>query len=290
MASLSLLERKLEAIPEKEWSATVERTKRNLRRILEIQAQVEDIMRGREYMSFSMLTHMLEQCMEELEALLAEKVGEGEIVQWLRSRLEEEFGLKESKIEKIPLSAFVRERVKALGDKYSHRHIDIVKHLETDASVKMPVDVIEKVVDGLVKNAIENTPDGGRIELFVQESEKGVELVVKDFGVGIMASDCKRIFEGFFATQETIDYSSKRPFDFNAGGKGSDLLRMKVFAERYGFQLNMSSTRCGFLEQEGAICPGSIDQCKNCKSEADCMDSGSTSFFVFFPFGDKAQD
>jgi len=38
-----------------------------------------------------------------------------------------------------------------------------------------------------------------------------------------------------------MDYFSKHPFDFNAGGKGADLLRMKVFGERYGFQLNMTS-------------------------------------------------
>ena len=34
-------------------------------------------------------------------------------------------------------------------------------------------------------------------------------------------------------------YSSKRAFDFNAGGKGADLLRMKIFAERYGFKIKM---------------------------------------------------
>jgi hypothetical protein len=37
------------------------------------------------------------------------------------------------------------------------------------------------------------------------------------------------IFGGFFHTQETELYSSKRPYEFNAGGSGSDLLRTRVF-------------------------------------------------------------
>jgi sensor histidine kinase regulating citrate/malate metabolism len=144
---------------------------------------------------------------------------------------------------------------------------------------------MEKVVDGLVRNAVENTPDGGRVELSVRERGNGIELAVKDTGVGIDEEDRRRIFEGFFATQDTMDYSSKRPFDFNAGGKGADLLRMKVFSERYGFQLSMTSNRCRFLEQEGAACPGSIDRCGPCRKEADCLHSGGSTFRALFRAG-----
>ncbi len=283
MASLSLLAKKLEQIPKQEWSATVERAHRNLRRILDIQAQVEDIMMDREYKVYPMISSMLEQCAEELEALLAERVGEGEVVQWLRDRLEEEFGLKEDKVERMPLGEFVGERLKSLERMHAHRRVEIVEHLDSDWSVEAPRDVLEKVVDGLVKNAVENTPDGGRIEVLVRERGKGLELVVRDFGVGITEENSKRIFEGFFATQDTMDYSSKRPFDFNAGGKGSDLLRMKVFAERYGFQLSMTTTRCRFLEREGATCPGSVESCPECQGVKDCLDSGGSAFSAFFP-------
>jgi len=283
LASFTLLRKRLAAVPEAQWAKTVERAERNLRRILEIQLQVEDIMMGREYRAYSTMSFMLEQCIDELEALLAQKVGEGEVVQWLRERLEEEFGLRESTIEEIPLRRFLEERLRALQEKYTHRRVNMVKRIETEASVRMPRDVMEKTVDGLIKNAVENTPDGGRIELIVRESAGGLELTVRDYGVGIAEQNSRRIFEGCFATQETLNYSSKRPFDFNAGGKGSDLLRMKVFAERYGFQLNMTSTRCRFLAKEGAVCPGSIDSCSGCESENDCIASGNSSFSLFFP-------
>jgi signal transduction histidine kinase len=249
LGSLVILGKKLKALPKSEWAATFERAKRNLDRIVEIQYQVEDIMRDRTYGSYTVLSIMVDQCMDELESLVAEKLGEGEIVQWLRKRLEAEFGPRESKIVEIELNQFVAERLAATAPHFSHRNVQILPHLNENAVVGMPLDVMEKVIDGLIKNAVENTPDEGRVDIFVKENANGVLLEIKDYGVGIVPEDRKRIFEGFFSTQETMDYSSKHPFDFNAGGKGADLLRMKVFGERYGFQLNMTSRRCYFLKK-----------------------------------------
>ena len=158
LGSLVILSKKLKALPEKEWGATFERAKRNLDRILEIQYQVEDIMRGRKYRSYIILNIMLDQCMDELESLVAEKVGEGEIVKWLRNRLESEFGPRESQIEEIYLDRFVTERLEVIGQQCKQRNVDIISQLQDHVSIYMPSDVMEKVVDGLIKNAIENHP------------------------------------------------------------------------------------------------------------------------------------
>ena len=111
-------------------------------------------------------------------------------------------------------------------------------------------DVLQKVVDGLIRNAIENTPDEGKIEINVRKRGKGIEFVVHDYGVGITEENQRRIFEGFFVARDTMAYSSKRPFDFNAGGKGADLLRMKIFSERYNFKIDMTSSRCKFINAD----------------------------------------
>lgn len=283
LGSLVILTRKLEALPDKKWEPTFERAKRNLDRILEIQYQVEDIMRSREYRSYAVLNIMVDQCMDELESLVAEKVGEGGVVKWLRQRLEAEFGPRESNSEEIFLDRFVVERLAVLERDSAHRNVHMNRHFEEDVRIVMPPHVMQKVIDGLIKNALENTPDEGRVDIMVQNREDGALLVVKDFGVGILPEDRKRIFEGFFSTQKTMEYSSKHPFDFNAGGKGADLLRMKVFGERYDFQLNMTSTRCGFLAPPGKTCPGNIHSCDDSESEDDCINSGGTTFTVLFP-------
>ncbi|MBL7175596.1 MAG: PAS domain S-box protein [Desulfobacteraceae bacterium] len=282
-ASLDILAKKMAPLPEETWSQTMERAKRNLDRLLEIQYEVEDIMRDEDFASYHLLSLLLDQCSDELESLVAEETGEGPIIQKIRNRIEEIFGPKESEIRAIHLHGFVQERLGVLRPQFSHRQVEIVTHLESVPSICIPPDVLEKILDGLIKNAIENTPDEGRIDLTVRRKGTGVELEVHDYGVGITEEDQKRIFEGFFTTQETIAYSSKQPFDFNAGGKGADLLRMKIFSERYNFKIDMHSSRCRFITKESDICPGRISNCSFCTREEDCHHSGGTTFTLYFP-------
>ncbi|NCO58936.1 MAG: hypothetical protein COX16_00870 [Deltaproteobacteria bacterium CG23_combo_of_CG06-09_8_20_14_all_51_20] len=142
--------------------------------------------------------------------------------------------------------------------------------------------LLKKIVTGLIKNAVENTPGGGKVEIIVRDRSGGVELVVSDTGIGIIEEDQKLIFEGFYPTQDTNAYCSKRPYDFNAGGKGADLLRMVIFSERYKFKMGITSSRCRFILSATDICPGSIDNCPNCSNIEECYESGGTTFTVFF--------
>ncbi|NQU14556.1 MAG: PAS domain S-box protein [Desulfobacteraceae bacterium] len=281
-ASMNILSKRLSSLPEETWQPTIERAQRNLERILELQYQVEDIMRGRYYDTHHVLSWMLNECADELESLIAEEVGEGAVVETIRRRMDEIFGPKESASEEIFLDKFVFEIVEEAKPLFPHRQIDLNISLHPVPAIKMPPDVLKKVVMGLIKNAVENTPDEGKIEIFVRKKGKGAELAVRDYGVGITSANKRHIFEGFFTTQETMDYSSKRPFDFNAGGKGADLLRMKIFSERYNFQIKMTSSRCRHIPLDKDICPGRISACGFCKKKEDCHKSGGTTFTVFF--------
>ncbi len=139
---------------------------------------------------------------------------------------------------------------------------------------------------GLIKNAIENTPDEGKIKVKVRNRQKSIELVIKDAGVGILEEHRQRIFEGFFPIQDISSYSSKKPFDFNAGGRGADLLRIKIFSERFNFKLDMQSTRCQNIPHHSDVCPGRISDCSFCQSSEDCYASGGTTFRAVFPASD----
>ncbi|MGD8986270.1 MAG: PAS domain S-box protein [Desulfobacteraceae bacterium] len=282
-ASLNIISKKLATQSDDTWKPTVERAQRNLQRLLEIQYQVADIMRDKEYKAYERLSSVLDQTADELEALIAEEVGEVGVMERVRKRIEKTFGPKETVPEETPLDQYVKERLEALEPSFSHRQVEIRRHLEPAPPVCIPLDDLRKVIDGLIKNAIENTPDEGEIEVIVKKKGEGSELVVRDYGVGITEENQKRIFEGFFTTQETMAYSSKRPFDFNAGGKGADLLRMKIFSERYNFKIDMESSRCPCLPNAEDVCPGRISQCEYCKGKPECHRSGGTTFTVFFP-------
>jgi len=281
--SFNILKRKLDDIPRETWESTMEMAQRNLERIKDIQYEVEDIMRRRRYRSYKLINLILDQCSDELETLVAEEGGGDNAVGHIRNRVRELFGKKDMISDDIQLDTFVTKRLKDVSALFSHRDIKIMTKLDTTPALYLPVEVLEKIFDGLLKNAIENTPDEGKIEIEVKKKGKGTELLIRDYGVGIVEEAQSSVFEGFFSTQDAMNYSSKRPFDFNAGGKGIELLRMKIFSERYDFKIDMTSTRCRFIPKSSDICPGKISKCKFCKRVEDCFHSGGTSFFIYFP-------
>jgi len=59
----------------------------------------------------------------------------------------------------------------------------------------------KKVCISLLKNAIENTPDEGKIEVNGQCKDNEIRIDVHDYGVGITSQNQKMIFGGFFHTR-----------------------------------------------------------------------------------------
>lgn len=57
---------------------------------------------------------------------------------------------------------------------------------------------IGQVMSNLLENALKFTPMGGRITLGAQAAEEGVELTVRDTGVGIAPGEHEKIFERFY--------------------------------------------------------------------------------------------
>ena len=289
--SLMALTKRLKALPQDTWKPTIERAQRNLDRLLQIQYVVDDILQDREYRSYHIISELFDHCIDELETLVAEEIGERPTINRIRKRIEEIFGPSdESTSENIILDEYIKEEIDDLRPLYTHRQVELVTHFVPSPPLYIPRDVLQKVVKGLIKNAIENTPDEGKIEVTVLKKGEGTELSVRDYGVGITEEHQRRIFEGFFTTRHTDDYSTKTPFDFNAGGKGTDLLRMKIFSERYNFRIDLDSSRCKFIPHESDICPGRISDCSFCGKRKDCLSSGGTKFTVYFAPAREGQE
>jgi signal transduction histidine kinase len=282
-SSLMMMEKKLQRIPGFDYQGGMDRAQRSIQRLSEIQSEVEDIMKGKEHKVRRTLSKFLDLCGDEIEVLLAEQVGEGPVLKKVRERINELFTSGESEPKEIDLGAFVTEKLEEIRPLCSRRCVDLRTSVESTPPVWMPPDPLEKIVKGLVKNAIENTPDEGRIEISVRSRGEAVELRVQDSGVGIIPEHQKHIFEGFYPTQDTMLYRTGKTFEFNAGGRGADLLRMKIFSERFNFTISMVSRRCKYLPLTKDSCPGRISTCEFCKKTEDCYDSGGTTFEVLFP-------
>jgi signal transduction histidine kinase len=188
-----------------------------------------------------------------------------------------------SSFQPIFLYHFAEETLEKVKQAASHRDIRLNLEGVKDGYVVTDAKILEDILGGLLKNAIENTPDEGMVRILLEQKGQRLLLKVQDFGIGITEENQKCIFDGLFHTQETDLYASKKPYDFNAGGKGLDLLLMKLYGQRLGFVLSMESRRCIHLPTDKDLCPARISACPHCERPEDCFSSGGSTFYVSFP-------
>ena len=185
--------------------------------------------------------------------------------------------------EALPLFSIVTQAVEKAKQRAPHRTLRLEVEGARDLSLRLDGKILEEVLDGLLRNAIENTPDEGLIRVSFERKGARLQLKVEDFGIGITAENQAFIFDGLFHTQETDSYTSKKPYDFRAGGKGLDLRRMKLYGQRLGFDLSVESRRCVYIPTDRDLCPGRISACPHCEQTNDCLASGGSIFTLSSP-------
>jgi two-component system phosphate regulon sensor histidine kinase PhoR len=146
----------------------------------------------------------------------------------------------------------------------------------------LDIDLFGQAIETLIKNSIENTPDESEIFIKIHPEGEAVRLEVQDFGIGISLAELPFIFDGFHHTQDTDDYSTKTPYEFGAGGKGLELLRLKAVSEQGFLDINIDSVRCRYLPTALDHCPGCISLCPHVSSLEECKNSGGTTASILF--------
>jgi PAS domain S-box-containing protein len=283
MGNIRVLKRKIETSAlDSNLKGILDALERNTERLLRMQRETDEIFKVSQEMEATVLTDEMEFLRERLD-----QFGNVPSEVWshwsaLKEWLSQYNSGSTEGFQAIDLYPFVRIAVENAKQRSAHRKLEIQMEGKDGITIHMDPRVVGEVVTGLLKNAIENTPDGGTIGVTVEERENRVWIDVQDSGVGITEENQRYIFDGLFHTEETELYASKNPYDFGAGGKGLDLLRMKLYARRFGFEISMKSRRCGYIPTDKDLCPGNISLCEQCKTPQDCFDSGGSTFSVSF--------
>ncbi len=256
---------------------------RNVRKLLTLQDKVVDIVSHRPVKEKDLIVNVVKQAASIVSDLMAEEENRNVILEKIHDRIAAIYEVGETKFEKIYLRDFI-ENVFMRALSQSHRKTFMIKK-DVDETLTLHMDsaVLDKILSGLLKNAIENTPDEGKIEIRAYATDKDIVIDCTDHGVGITRENQAQIFGGFFHTQITEMYSTKKPFAFNAGGAGIDLLRIKILSERFGYVVDFVSKRCEFIMLESDQCPGKVSGCEHIQTKSECYNSGGSTFSIRFP-------
>ena len=263
---------------------TLDRGRRNVKRLIDLQEKIQDILNQKRVEKKERILDLIESAAGLVEEIKQDRDDRySEILETISTRLESLFAMNEIRKQEVLLGEFLHGICDFAWSAMGNRELNMVRNFDNSMCLFTDRDILEKVCNGLLKNAIENTPDQGLIEIVATKKNGEIRIEFRDTGVGITSDNQKMIFGGFFHTQDTMLYSSKRPYQFNAGGTGSDLLRIKTFSETLGFSVEFESSRCKFIPTDKEMCPGRISECHFISEKSECFSSGGSVFSIGFP-------
>jgi len=287
-ASMKILSKKLTALGienpdlKKVFEKIFTRGQRNLNRILDIQHEVEDLLRIKDFKAYHLLNKLLEACKDELSLLIESETDNPDIITRVHTTIERLFGPKKIHSKSLLLDEYLTKKIKEIRPEFHHRRCVLNTKIAKGVTIFIPPEILDTLITGILRNAIEYTPDRGKIDIVLRNTKNSAELIFTDHGIGFTQEKLHLVFENYFTPPDSLEYSTKHAYDFNAGGRGFDLLRIKLFSEQYDFQIRINSDRCRVIPTDEDICPGDITLCPACKTPNDCFNSGGTAIHIKF--------
>ncbi len=99
---------------------------------------------------------------------------------------------------------------------------------------------LRRAIANVVSNAIKFTPDGGLIEVWIENTGDALDLVVRDTGIGIDRSEQEHIFDKFYVLENTALHSTSAT-DYKGGGLGLGLSVVRGIIEAHGGKVFVES-------------------------------------------------
>ncbi|MFQ5452702.1 MAG: nitrogen regulation protein NR(II) [Candidatus Zixiibacteriota bacterium] len=108
---------------------------------------------------------------------------------------------KETKLEKINLSNIIETGLKQMETHAAKSNINIKSDIADGIFINGDSEKIHQVLLNLILNAIQASTPGSDIDVMLSTSSKYVDLIVKDFGIGIKEEEIDKIFDPFYTTK-----------------------------------------------------------------------------------------
>lgn len=145
-----------------------------------------------------------------------------------------EQGTLKPKFASVAVAAILEKTFKEMMPLLRQKNLE-VEPLTPDfnGSVEADGQQLEQLFCNLIGNAIKFTPNGGRISARINDVKTGIEITIRDSGIGIAPQYHEQIFERFYQ----VDGSATR----EAGGCGIGLAIVKSIAQMHGGSIRVRS-------------------------------------------------
>ena len=145
-----------------------------------------------------------------------------------------ESGSYQLNIREHDIVYIVEETTLSLKDYIERKGIELIIDPEMEEKIiKCDEHEIERCIVNLVSNAAKFTPEGGTIEVTIEDLDEKVKIIVKDTGIGIDKKYHDSIFNRF---NQVIDQGAK-----SKGGSGLGLTITKQIIDMHGGQISVES-------------------------------------------------
>jgi len=142
-------------------------------------------------------------------------------------------------IAPILLKQTIMEVVHDFESAANERSIEIsIQYAEDTPKIHGDPTMIHKALYHLIVNAIKYTPDGGKVDvstrpILTDDNTPGIEIMVKDTGIGLDAEHHELVFEKFYQVGSVAIHSSGKTM-FKGGGPGLGLAVVSGVARAHG--------------------------------------------------------
>ena len=141
--------------------------------------------------------------------------------------------------ESVPLREIIHDLIHGLENATDIRRIQMIEeYAEETPNIYGDPTLIQKALYQLIVNAIKYTPDGGKVTISTRPTKiddeiPGVEIAVKDTGIGLDAKHHELVFEKFYQVGNVAIHSSGKT-TFKGGGPGLGLAIVRGVARAHG--------------------------------------------------------
>jgi signal transduction histidine kinase len=141
-----------------------------------------------------------------------------------------EAGAYELNIQPLPVSELLDMTIPRLSIQYNEKNVILEINLSSDQFVvNSDPDRTVQILINLLGNALQYTPEGGRVKLNIKKQDREILFSVIDTGIGFTAEHKPHLFKRFYR----VDKSRSRI----GGGSGIGLTISKYLVEKQGGQI-----------------------------------------------------